>query len=223
MMAKMPATGPAQQSSKWEGGQPMRRLEVLQKAIKVFYERGYRDATINQLAAEMGFSKAAFYHYVRSKQDLLYIIFDSVMDLLQDTVKGIMHSEASPERKLRQIVTNYVAMIVEYREMLEIYFTEKTELSREQQNAITLREREFMHVIRDVYQEGVAAGLFVELHPSVVTNIILGMCGWIYRWYDPEGVVPANQLPNMVLHILTRGIESPRSEVPFTLVEEGNL
>jgi AcrR family transcriptional regulator len=209
-MGKMPATGPAQQSSKWEGGQPMRRLEVLQKAIKIIYERGYRNATINQLAAEMGFSKAAFYHYVRSKQDLLYIIFDSVMDLLQETVRGIMQSEASPEVKLRQIVTNYIAMIVEYREMLEIYFTEKTELSQEQQIAITLREREFMHVIRDVYQEGVAAGLFSEVHPNVVTNVILGMCGWIYRWYDPEGVVAANQLPEMVLQILMHGIEPSR-------------
>ncbi len=209
-MGKMPATGPAQQSSKWEGGQPMRRLEVLQKAIKIIYERGYRNATINQLAAEMGFSKAAFYHYVRSKQDLLYIIFDSVMDLLQETVRGIMQSEASPDVKLRQIVTNYIAMIVEYREMLEIYFTEKTELSQEQQNAITLREREFMHVIRDVYQEGVAAGLFSEVHPNVVTNVILGMCGWIYRWYDPEGVVAANQLPEKVLQILMQGIEPSR-------------
>ena len=209
-MGKMPATGPAQQSSKWEGGQPMRRLEVLQKAIKIIYERGYRNATINQLAAEMGFSKAAFYHYVRSKQDLLYIIFDSVMDLLQETVRGIMQSEASPEVKLRQIVTNYIAMIVEYREMLEIYFTEKTELSQEQQIAITLREREFMHVIRDVYQEGVAAGLFSEVHPNVVTNVILGMCGWIYRWYDPEGVVAANQLPEKVLQILMQGIEPSR-------------
>ena len=188
----------------------MRRLEVLQKAIKIIYERGYRNATINQLAAEMGFSKAAFYHYVRSKQDLLYIIFDSVMDLLQETVRGIMQSEASPDVKLRQIVTNYIAMIVEYREMLEIYFTEKTELSQEQQNAITLREREFMHVIRDVYQEGVAAGLFSEVHPNVVTNVILGMCGWIYRWYDPEGVVAANQLPEKVLQILMQGIEPSR-------------
>ncbi len=209
-MAKMPATGPAQQSSKWEGGQPMRRLEVLQKAIKVIYERGYRNATINQLATEMGFSKAAFYHYVRSKQDLLYIIFDSVMDLLQDTVKGIVQSDASPDLKLRQIVTNYIAMIVEYREMVEIYFTEKTELSREHQSAITMREREFMHVIRDVYQEGVARELFAEVHPNVVTNVILGMCGWIYRWYDPTGVVSTKQLSEMVLQMLMRGIETAR-------------
>ena len=222
-MAKMPATGPAQQSSKWEGGQPMRRLEVLQKAIKVIYERGYRNATINQLATEMGFSKAAFYHYVRSKQDLLYIIFDSVMDLLQDTVKGIVQSDASPDLKLRQIVTNYIAMIVEYREMVEIYFTEKTELSREHQSAITMREREFMHVIRDVYQEGVARELFAEVHPNVVTNVILGMCGWIYRWYDPTGAVSAKQLPEMVLQMLMQGIETARQGEPCTIVEEGKV
>ncbi|MDA8194482.1 MAG: TetR/AcrR family transcriptional regulator [Thermaerobacter sp.] len=206
-MAKMPTIASSRQSSKWEGGQPTRRLEVLQKAVKIIYERGYRDATISQLASEMGFSKAAFYHYVRSKQDLLYIIFDSVMDLLQDTIQGIIQSGADPAVKLRHIVTNYIAMIVEYREMLEIYFTEKKELSSEQQEAITAREREFMHVIRDVYQEGIAAGIFVDVNARVVTNVILGMCGWIYRWYDPARSISPEQLPEMVLKILAHGIE----------------
>ncbi|MDP1534877.1 MAG: helix-turn-helix domain-containing protein, partial [Rubrivivax sp.] len=47
------------------------REQVLAAAAALFAERGYTAATMNELAAACGVSKATLYHYVRDKHDLL--------------------------------------------------------------------------------------------------------------------------------------------------------
>jgi AcrR family transcriptional regulator len=48
-----------------------RRKELLDSSLKLFLQRGYENTTVNDLIAEVGVSKGAFYHYFASKEDLL--------------------------------------------------------------------------------------------------------------------------------------------------------
>lgn len=48
-----------------------RRKELLDCSLKLFFQRGYDNTTINDLIEAVGVSKGAFYHYFASKEDLL--------------------------------------------------------------------------------------------------------------------------------------------------------
>jgi AcrR family transcriptional regulator len=52
----------------------VRRGELVDCAQRLFLERGYERTTINDVIAATGLSKGAFYHYFRSKEDLLEAI-----------------------------------------------------------------------------------------------------------------------------------------------------
>ena len=61
-----------------------RKLEhVLASAAQVIAREGYGRATIRQVAGEAGLSLAGLYHYVASKDELLFLIqfhtFDSIV------------------------------------------------------------------------------------------------------------------------------------------------
>ena len=49
----------------------IRRSELLDLAFDLFLRRGYEEASLNDLIAESGLSKGAFYHYFSSKDRLL--------------------------------------------------------------------------------------------------------------------------------------------------------
>lgn len=49
-----------------------RREEITRVALRLFGERGFEDTTMDDIAREIGFSKAALYQYCSSKEDLFF-------------------------------------------------------------------------------------------------------------------------------------------------------
>jgi AcrR family transcriptional regulator len=56
------------------------RDELLSAALRVFARRGYRDASVEEIAAEAGYSKGALYWHFSSKEELLNALLDERVD-----------------------------------------------------------------------------------------------------------------------------------------------
>jgi len=56
------------------------RGELLRAALDVFAERGYRDASVDEIAARAGYSKGAFYWHFATKDDLFFDLLDEAVD-----------------------------------------------------------------------------------------------------------------------------------------------
>jgi AcrR family transcriptional regulator len=54
----------------------LRRSEILDQAFALFLSRGYDHTSLNDIIAEAGISKGAFYHYFPSKEALLAALAD---------------------------------------------------------------------------------------------------------------------------------------------------
>ena len=61
---------------------PQRRDALLNAALKEFTTQGYDSASTNIIAKEAGLSKALMFHYVGSKQELFWGIYDYFNELL---------------------------------------------------------------------------------------------------------------------------------------------
>jgi hypothetical protein len=46
--------------------------EIFEAAVKVFYERSYAGATVQDVADEVGILKGSLHHYIATKEDLLF-------------------------------------------------------------------------------------------------------------------------------------------------------
>jgi len=53
----------------------VRRQKIIDTAADLFQKKGYSSTTLDDVAKELGVSKAAIYHYVSRKDELLSIIF----------------------------------------------------------------------------------------------------------------------------------------------------
>src|SRR3954453_11137169 len=56
------------------------RDALLEAAVEVFAERGYRDASVDQIAARAGYSKGAIYFHFSGKEDLFFALLEERVD-----------------------------------------------------------------------------------------------------------------------------------------------
>jgi AcrR family transcriptional regulator len=73
-MADTADSGPLPGSKRVTKAPAVRRAELLDCAQRLFMQKGYERTTINDVIAETGLSKGAFYHHFRAKEDLLEAI-----------------------------------------------------------------------------------------------------------------------------------------------------
>lgn len=97
------------------------RGELLAAALRVFARRGYRAASIDEVAAEAGYSKGALYWHFSSKDELLSAVLEERIDAKTREMVALLDS-APPERDMsneasrefaRRLDTDRDAVLVE--------------------------------------------------------------------------------------------------------------
>ncbi len=75
------------------------RDELLSAALRVFARRGYREAGVDEIAAEAGYSKGALYWHFAGKEELLLALLDERIDVRMRGMVALLAS-APPDRDM---------------------------------------------------------------------------------------------------------------------------
>jgi AcrR family transcriptional regulator len=157
--------------------------EILAHAAELFYKKGYHATTIEDVARKVGMLKGSLYYYIRSKEDLLYEL------LLGIIVKGVEHASkatdgvADPTERLEKAVEAQIEHIIQNQTYVGLFLHEFDTLSGKRQKRIQEEMVKYQKMFVDAIREGQKMGQFVEADPLLLTDAILGMTNWIYRWY----------------------------------------
>jgi AcrR family transcriptional regulator len=84
------------------------RDELLSAALRVFAERGYRDASVDEVARAAGYSKGALYWHFASKEELLSALLEERVDAPLRGLVALLES-APPEQDLSEVATREFA------------------------------------------------------------------------------------------------------------------
>ncbi len=169
----------------------MSRREVMEEhllevAARRFASYGYRQTTLEEIAQEAGVSKASMYRYFESKQELLCKIFLKVAHSFTQGFRPILTAALSPEEKLRQAVRHLLRTIGENVALFTVFYSEEGDLPSKLRAEILEVRRQFAADLEGILREGVEQGVFRTFNPGLVVYAIIGMCGWLHKWYDPK-------------------------------------
>jgi AcrR family transcriptional regulator len=190
--------------------QEARRREVMATATAVFSERGYRAASMNDIATKMGMGKASLYHYVASKEDVLIELYEDVLRENVIAARRIAGSERTALDALAELITDRVAYTCRNRELLRIFFEEEAELPARQQSRLISVRHEYEQTLLEMVARGEAAGEFtLTTTPQIFVNTVLGAANWVYKWYQPEGPLTPEELGAQIAAVLLAGLRNP--------------
>jgi AcrR family transcriptional regulator len=179
--------------------------EILASAARLFAERGYRAVTIDDIAASLGYTKSLVYYYFESKNQILWQIFSLIYDSYFREIELIRGKQLPPDEALALVIRRHALNVMEKREWTAIYFREETELDEQQRRQITRKKRQYDAAIEEIYEAGVAQGLFRRIPAHIAVSGLLGMCNWLHVWYSEKGTITAGEISEYYASLLANG------------------
>jgi AcrR family transcriptional regulator len=182
------------------------REEILASATGLFSERGYRAVTIDDIAANLGYTKSVVYYYFKSKNEILWQIISRIFDGFLQKILAIKELNLPPQDALPKMVRQHALSVMENPQWTSIFNKEEPELDPTQRRQVRRMKRDYDALFESVYEDGVAKGLFRNIPPHVVVGGAIGMCNWLYVWYDPSGALSADEIADHYASILSSGV-----------------
>lgn len=181
----------------------VKRRAILDGAAEVFYERGFTAGTTKEIAAKVGLSQPAIYHYVGSKDALLREIALQVDKDLSAALERALSASGDTRARLRAIVTEVTEAVVLNRKTFAVYYKEFHALQGETREKVTADERTFMARVVNVASAAQDEDALPKGHsPLVLAEAILGMVSWVHRWYRPTGPQRADDIAQAFIDLL---------------------
>ncbi len=85
-----------------------RIAEIYEAALKVFAEKGFTKATLDEIAEKINITKPALYFYFKSKDDLFFSLIKSRFLKLNEIRDNILNKDISPLIKLKEYIYEFV-------------------------------------------------------------------------------------------------------------------
>lgn len=165
----------------------VRKQKIVDTAVRIFHEKGYHAATLDDVAKELGLTKAALYHYVLSKEDLLSIIYILALENFFANAYEIGERNLAPTEKLRLLIRHHIKhIIIENVPMFAVFFSEENQLPEKDFQKIREEKRKYTRIVEGIIETGIAQGHFQPTDARLQAYAIIGMCNWLYKWYKPD-------------------------------------
>ena len=147
------------------------------------------------------------YHYFHCKEDILYFILSNFMDSLLEGFRQDIENIKDPENKIRYIIRHHVQAYVAHMYSAKVLLNEAYNLSGPKMSKIKSKEKQYFSTIAEVLSSYVGHGLDKDKLTVVAFNL-LGMCNWIYSWYNPRGAINPEHLSQVIFENFTKGLAS---------------
>lgn len=167
---------------------PIKRKELLTIAESIFLEKGYEQASIDDILKASGISKGAFYHYFRSKEEVMVAsietLLDDAYDFLQPTVDDPNLGAMDKFKKFMEQKSKFQSEKLEYAALLgklmqsDVY----------QQKYVIAASQKMVPLFAKIIKQGVDEGVFHVLYPyetaDILIRVIVGVpCSSAYDEY----------------------------------------
>ena len=152
-----------------------RRQQIIDAGVKLFKEKGFHRATTRELAKAAVFSIGALYDYIRTKEDVLFLVCDNIFNEVTECLlefPSAIGSVASLEKAIRQ----YYLLIDKMPEEFTIMYQETKSLPKEAMHYILEKEIEMVAIFERILKDCVDSGnlslsndaIFLAAHQIVV-------------------------------------------------------
>lgn len=190
---------------------------IAQAAKSVFAERGYQQATLEEIAQRAGMSKATIYLYYKNKDDLFLHVVEELV--ATGTAETAQHAEApgTPLEKLARIVRGQMVFYERERDFFRIYLNEKhgLEVAPKDPHKRVLRDMylQRVEVLHSVLQQGIQAGLLRPLDSRRLAFFLQEMMSSVLiQRIQGKAKTSVEEDAEQLLDVFLYGVQFPRGD-----------
>lgn len=165
-----------------------KRRHIVQAAVKLFVEKGFHTSTTREIAQAAGISIGSLYEYVASKEDVLYLVCDSIHQEMEQQLKESLKHQADASVALENAITAFFQVCDRMQDSILLIYRETASLNTESQQYVLQNETRITALFEDLIQQGMESGSFSPVSKKNIsliahTIVILGHEWALRRWF----------------------------------------
>ena len=186
-----------------------RRQAILSAALDVFSERGFHEASLEDVAARDGISKALIYEHFRSKRELQQALMETyVREMLERLLAATAEAEPGEDR-LRSGVDAFLGFVEERRGAWRMLFRNLADPEMVE-GLERLREEVAAGIaalmIEDARRKGVAGQLEITETADVIAHQLIGAIQSLANWWNDHPQVPRDRVLALAMDFAWLGL-----------------
>ena len=185
-----------------------KREIIIVQAAKLFKEKGYKAASMRELASALGVEAASLYNHIESKNDLLNAICMNVANRYTSHINSIEIEQSTVINKFEKLLRFHVKeMMVNYE---EVYVTDHDWRNMEEPHLSEYREmrRNYRKQFASVVQKGIDQKEIKPIDANSIVMISINAIAAVDQWHRIVHKVNSKDLEDNIVTILVDGIKN---------------
>jgi AcrR family transcriptional regulator len=195
-----------------------RRQQIMVAAKRVFSEKGFNKATMEDIAQEAELSPGTLYLYFKNKEELYASLSLRILQYLLIRVEHVNDEKGSGPMEKLDALTEAMYDVYEFDPLIIInmFHLQSSEtlknLSPELMAEIKQLSRKSLSSISKIFQEGVEQGLFIDRHPVALSDTFWSLFSGIVLWLTSKKIIDEQkdylkQTLDIAFEIFRRGLK----------------
>ncbi|CAM4169504.1 TetR family transcriptional regulator [Lederbergia lenta] len=191
-----------------------RRNQMIRGAVSLFKQKGFHRTTTREIAKASGFSIGTLYEYIRTKEDVLYLVCDSIYDEVSERL-NTMELGQGTIASLKIAIDHYFKVMDDMRDEVLIMYQEAKALSNEALPYVLKKELEMVQMFERLIKRCVEHdGLdFSKEHQYLLAqNIFVQGQMWGFRRWALKKTFTIDDYIYLQTDLLLAGMEGYQSQ-----------
>ncbi len=165
-----------------------RRRQIIDSTVKLFIKHGYHKTTTRMIAKAAKFSIGSLYEYVSSKEDLLYLVCQTIHEEVQVAVEKVMKDTDKGEEQLAQAIRQYIYVCDKMADHILLMYQVTQFLPEKWKKSILLNELEITDIFTQALSSLSGKSDFPKLDEHTLNLVghnisVLGQMWAFRRWH----------------------------------------
>jgi AcrR family transcriptional regulator len=153
-----------------------RRGEIINVATRLFLERGFHKTSIRDIARACPFNLASLYMYVSSKEDILFLVAQQLIEEKAKAMAEVEMHDADPVASFHTALRSYCRIVHKYRPHIRLLYRELDVLTPERREIVMSSLSTVTGVFENIVRKGIEQGVFADVEPKLVALDALFLC-----------------------------------------------
>jgi AcrR family transcriptional regulator len=149
------------------------KKKILDVSVRLFRGQGMVRTKVEDIVQEAGISRATFYNYFHSKDEIFFCLIETEIERIQTSTERAMQDEADPYLKLRIYLLEIVLGVRELIRELNVRHDETESLPAVPKKLIESMMKKSINIIIKILDYGAQAGVFTVSNPEITAHVIL--------------------------------------------------
>jgi AcrR family transcriptional regulator len=185
--------------------------KLMRVSVDLFAEYGYAQTSVQQIVDAAGVTKGALYHYFKSKDDLLFDIYDRLLSMQREHLDAIVARGLDAQATIRLVCEDVIITSIEGLADGAVFFRSQHMLSEKRQREVKKRRREYNDAFETILENGRAAGVFrTDIPPAILIANFFSDVHYLAQWYSPGGPLTKQQVASELTDLYLAGLLATR-------------